>query len=273
MSIRGVATVWRWECTRLLGLVRVRVLLLATLAGPWLFVTALAVQGQVPRDTLFGEWVHTSGWAVPLVLLGFVGMWLVPLIVAIFASGVFAGEDEAGTWAGLLTRGRNRAEVFAGKCLATFAASAAAIAVAAVSSVLAGLAATGDQPLVGLSGNQVASGRAAGLVFASWATTLAPVLAFTAIALLCSVVTRATIPAVVIPVLVGIVCQVDSLIGTGDPLRHLIVTTPLESWHGLFASPVFLHPLWRGLVVSAVWLAGALGLAGYAFSRREFTSA
>jgi hypothetical protein len=43
-----------------------------------------------------------------------------------------------------------------------------------------------------------------------------------------------------------------------------------QTWHGLFADPVFLGPMWRGLAVSAVWFLLALGLAALAFGRGEF---
>src|SRR5579875_2849508 len=104
MSLMGVLTVWRWELVRLAGQLRVRVVLAFALVGPWLFVAGLAVQNQVPRDTLFGVWVHNSGWSVSLVVLTFTATWLFPLLVATVASGAFAGDHEAGIWPVLLTR-------------------------------------------------------------------------------------------------------------------------------------------------------------------------
>ena len=47
--------------------------------------------------------------------------------------------------------------------------------------------AVGDQPLVGLDGQLLASGHAAGAVLLAWACTLAPTLAFAAVGLLGSV--------------------------------------------------------------------------------------
>jgi ABC-2 type transport system permease protein len=269
----GALVVWRWELSRLAGQLRVRVVAGVALLGPWLLVAGLAAQGQVPRDTLFGIWVHASGWAVPLVVLTFTSTWLFPLLVATIASGVFAGDDEAGVWPVLLTRGRTRGDLFAGKVLAALTAAAVVVLVLAGSSILAGLALSGNHPLVGLSGNLLPAGRAATLTLASWASVLPPVLALTSLALLFSALTRNSVAAVLLPVAVGIRLQVDSFITGGDPLRHLLVTTPLAAWHGLLAQPGFLHPLLRGYEVSLAWFVVTLGLAAAVFRRREFLGA
>lgn len=273
MTAAGVFAVWRWELSRLARELRVQVAFGFALVGPWLFAGGLAVQPQVPRDTLFGIWVHSSGWALPLVALTFTATWLFPLLVATVASGAFAGDDEAGVWPVLLTRGRSRAELFIGKVAAALTVAAAVVMALAAASIVAGLALAGNHPLVGLSGNLLPAGKAAALVAESWASVLPPVLALTAVALLFSALTRSSVAAVLLPVGVGILLQVDSFIGGGDPLRHLLVTTPLFAWHGLLAHPMFLHPLLRGYEVSLAWFVVALGLAAAVFARREFSQA
>lgn len=269
--IAGSLTVTRWELVRLAGHIRVRVVAAFALLGPWLFVAGLALQSQVPRDTLFGIWVHSTGWSVPLVMLTFTATWLFPLLVATIASGAFAGDEEAGVWPVLLTRSRGRGELFAGKALACLVTVAVMVVLLAASSCAAGLALSGNASLVGLSGNLLPAGRAAALVAAGWASILPPVLALTAIALLFSAATRSSIAAVLITVGFGILLQIDSFISGGDALRHLLVTTPLSAWHGLLAQPIFLHPLLRGYLVSLVWFVVALAIASLAFARREFT--
>lgn len=272
MTVPATLTVWRWELLRLSGQLRVRVVLAFAVVGPWLFAAGLALQNQVPRDTLFGIWVHSSGWALPLVALTFTATWLFPLLVATVASGAFAGDDEAGVWPVLLTRSRTRAELFSGKVLACLTAVTVVVIVVAVSSIAAGLALSGSADLVGLSGNLLPSARAGALVAASWASVLPPVLALAAVALLFSALTRSSVAAVLLPVGLGILLQVDSLIGGGAPFRHLLVTTPLAAWHGLLAQPMFLHPLLRGYIASLVWFVVALAIAAAAFARREFAA-
>ena len=50
------------------------------LVGPFLAVAVLNVQSATPGDTPFGQWVHTSGFALPMVILGFGGQWLLPVL-------------------------------------------------------------------------------------------------------------------------------------------------------------------------------------------------
>src|ERR1019366_5266592 len=129
----GVLVVWRLELAKLRGQFRVRAIAAGCLVVPFLAVVGLNLQSSTPGDTPFGQWVHASGFAIPMVILGFGAQWLLP--------------------------------------------------------VLAGLLA-GAQPVVGLSGQLVPAGHAAGLVVASWASELPPVLGFTSVAVMLSVVSR-----------------------------------------------------------------------------------
>lgn len=124
--------------------------------------------GTVPADTLLGVWVHTSGFAVALVVLGFAGSWGFPVLAGVLAGDLFSSEDRYGTWKTILTRSCERKDLFAGKVLAASTFSVALVLVATLSSVVAGLLLTGDQPLVGLGGTVLGSARCLGLVLASW---------------------------------------------------------------------------------------------------------
>jgi ABC-2 type transport system permease protein len=63
---------------------------------------------------------------------------------------------------------------------------------------------------------------------------------------------------------------VSSVSGIGL-LRRAMLTTPLESWHGLFTAQPFSGPLVQGLVVSAAWTAACLYLAHTSLRRRDIT--
>ena len=76
------------------------------------------MQSAIPADTLFGQWVHQSGFAIPMVVLGFAGQWVLPFVIAVVAGDIFSSEDHFGTWKTILTRSRSRGELFAGKFLA-----------------------------------------------------------------------------------------------------------------------------------------------------------
>ena len=60
-------------------------------------------------------------------------------------------------------------------------------------------------------------------------------------------------------------------VGGVDPIRPRLLSTPLETWHGLLASPQFLTPLWGGFVVCAGWAAVTLVAAYLTVRDRDFT--
>ncbi|MFE4957331.1 hypothetical protein ACFRCW_25400, partial [Streptomyces sp. NPDC056653] len=64
---------YRFELVKLVSQWRIRLLVLACWIVPGLFVAAVSQQSTLPVDTLFGRWMHATGWAGPLVILGFAG--------------------------------------------------------------------------------------------------------------------------------------------------------------------------------------------------------
>jgi ABC-2 type transport system permease protein len=266
----GARSVLRVELAKLLAQTPARVLPVVCVLAPFAFVAVLAIQSAVPQDTLFGRWVHTTGFAVPLVVLGFAGAWGLPVIAGVAAGDSFAGEDRHGTWKTLLTRSCRRSDVFVGKTLAAFVYAAALVALLAASSIAAGVLTVGAQPLVGLSGQTIAPGHSLVLVVAGWAAALLPVLAFTSLAVLFSVVTRSSVAGVLGPLLVALVMQLLSLVGSGEIMRALLLSTTLDAWHGLFVAPAYAGPLEQSAVVSAVYVGVCLGVSWLVLRRRDF---
>src|SRR5262249_18460451 len=119
----GSLVVWRLELAKLSKLLRGPALTLGGLGGPVLAVPGPNPPSAAPGDSRFGQWVHVSGFAIPMVILGFGGQWFLPVITAVVAGDIFSAEDHFGTWKTILTRSRGRGELFAGKFLAalTFA--------------------------------------------------------------------------------------------------------------------------------------------------------
>jgi len=266
----AVGSVFRAERRKLMAQVPVRVLALACVLGPFAFAAVLKLQNGVPADTLFGVWVHSSGFAIALVVLGFGGSWGFPVIAGVLAGDLFSSEDRHGTWKSVLTRSALREDVFAGKALAAGAFATALLALAAVSSLLAGLLLTGAHPLVGLSGTQLSVGRALGLTLVSWLVSLLPMLAFTSMAMLFSVATRNGIIGVLGPVLVALAMQLLALIGSGSWVHLLLVASAFDDWHGLLSGHPFFGPLIVGSIVSVAWAAACLGGAWLLLRRRDF---
>jgi ABC-2 type transport system permease protein len=204
-------------------------------------------------------------------MLAFAAQWLFPLLCALVAGDIFANEDQHGTWKTILTRSVSRGQVFWAKTIAAIGFSVTALMVLAASTIASSLALIGTQPLTGLTGQQIGSGTALRLVIASWAIAIAPLIGFTALAILLSVTTRNPAVGVVAPVVVGLVMSLLGSLGGFDLPRRFLLTTPLESWHGLLTQHRFYGPLTLGLAVSAGWTVLCLSVAYVALRRRDIT--
>jgi ABC-2 type transport system permease protein len=266
----GVLSAYRIERRKLIAQLSTRVLALVCLLGPFAFGAILSQQSGVPADTLLGVWVHTSGYAVPFVILGFAGSWGFPVLAGALAGDMFSSEDRYGTWKTVLTRSCSRKELFVGKVLAAATLSSLLVALVACSSLAAGLILTGDQPLVGLSGTVLSPGECLLLVFVSWLLSLLAVLAFTSLAVLCSVVTRNGIMGVLGPVLLGLVMQLLALVGSGTWVHMLLLASAFDDWHGLLTTHAFYGPLIIGSCVCVLWTLACLAVSWRILSRRDF---
>jgi len=266
----GTGAAYRWEIIKLAALVRTRAMLIGCLVAPPIVVAILRSQ-RPPADTLFGRLIHQSGYAVPLLLLGFLTQWVFPLLTSLVAGDIFASEDQHGTWKTLLTRSVSRAQIFWAKTLAAVTFAVAVFVVLAASAIGSSLLLVGRQPLTGLSGQSIPSGPALGLVVAAWLATLPVLVGFTALSILLSVRTRNPALAVVGPVVIGLAMGLLSSVSGLGLLRRALLTTPLEAWHGLFTASPFTGPLVQGVVVSAIWTVVCLALAYSSLRRRDIT--
>jgi ABC-2 type transport system permease protein len=267
----GVRTVYLWELEKLTAQWRIRAVAAVCLLAPFAFVLALKTQDTVPSDTLFGRWVHDTGYAIPLVVLGFAGQWAFPLLTCVVAGDIFASEDHHGTWQTILIRSRTRAQIFIGKVLAAATFTVVVVALAGAGSIAAGVLLVGHQPLVALDGTLVSSGRAAELATLSWLCVLPPALGFTALGVLFSIATRHSAAGVMGPVLLGLLMQLYAYVDALDVIRHALLTTPFDAWHGLMFATPYYGPLVEGCAVSAVYAVVCL-VAGYLLlRRRDFT--
>jgi len=268
IRIAGVRRVVVGELTKLAAQAKVWLVLAACVVGPIAFVLATGVPGNLPEDTLFGRWVRTSGFAAPLVLLGFAGLWLLPALTSVVAGDIFSSEDRHGTWAALLTRSRTRGEVVTGKVVTALGFAVVAVVLLASSGIAAGVLLVGSQPLLGLSGTLLPPAHALPAIVLAWLSMLPPTLAFGALAMLVSVATRSSVAGVGVPVLAGFAMQLYALIDGPALVRRGMLATAFGAWHGLLSDPPFYGPLVDGTVASAVYFAACM--AGiYALLRRR----
>ncbi|MHB9857901.1 ABC transporter permease [Streptomyces sp. YIM S03343] len=266
-----VTRVYRFELVKLVSQWRIRLLLLACWTAPALFVIAVAQQSTLPSDTLFGRWMHATGWAGPLVVLGFAGTWALPLLTSVVAGDVFAAEDRLGTWRHLLVAVRSPRRIFAAKSLASLTVLLLLVAGLACSSTAGGLLAVGDRPLVGLDGHVLAPADAAGKVLLAWVCVLAPTLALAAIGLLGSVTLGRSPMGLLLPALVALAMQLAQMLPLPVVVRLSLPGYAFIAWNGLFTSPEQIGPLLIGIAVGLAWAVTATALACLLFLRRDFT--
>ncbi|MFC5907719.1 ABC transporter permease [Streptacidiphilus monticola] len=267
-----VARILRMELVKLFSPWRTRLLVLLCWLGPGLLVFGIDQQSTLPSDTLFGRWMHATGWAGSLVVLGVAGTWALPLVTSLVAGDVFASEDRLGTWRHLLVAVRSHRRIFAAKAIAALLAIGLLVAGLACSSAVGGLLAAGDQPLVGLDGHLLTGGDAAIEVLLAWACVLAPTLALASIGLLGSIALGRSPLGLVLPVLAALGMQTAQMLPLPVAVRLALPGYAFISWNGLFTDPQQLGPLLIGLAVSLAWAVLATALAYVLFLRRDFTN-
>lgn len=261
----------RWEMSKLGAQARARWTLLICLVAPIVIVLIISAQQRPPKDSLYGRYIHQSGFAVALLILGFAAQWILPLLTALVAGDIFASEDQHGTWKTVLTRSASRSQLFWAKTITALAFATAVLLVLAVTTIAASVMIVGSQGLIGLTGQDISSAESLRLVIESWATQLAPMLGFTCLALLLSVRSRNPAVGIAAPVVLGMVMQLIGGLGGIPAIRPLLLTTPFESWHGLLTGERFFAPLSTGLVVCGVWCVVSLTAALATLLRRDIT--
>jgi ABC-2 type transport system permease protein len=267
----GFGSALGFELRKLGAQWRARAVLLGALLAPVPVALAVHAQGNPPKDTLFGRYATTNGFALALLILGYAGQWVLPLLTAIVAGDIFASEDHHGTWKTILTRSASRRSVFAAKTVVALGFAVLVLLVLAASTLTASTLIGGHGPLTGLTGELIPSHQAWRLVSASWLSTIPPTLAFTGLAVLMSVWSRNAAVGIATPVVIGMVMQLVGATGGAEAVRPYLPTTAYEAWHGFLTSPAFHGPLVTGLVASTVWTVLTLGISWTLLRRRDIT--
>jgi ABC-2 type transport system permease protein len=265
----GLLTVYRWELRKLRSQKRTYLGLGAAALVPIIFVVALVVQGTGPDDVPFGRYVTTTGLAVPLVLLLFGAYWLFPLITALVAGDIVAAEDNNGTLKTILTRSVGRGRIFTAKVLAAISYAALAIVITGTVATVAGILASGFNPITSLSGTPVSAQKGLGLVGASLLVYLIPILAVSAIGILLSTVTRNSAAAVVGTLMFSLLLQLIGILPGLGWLQPYLLSTQFNAWQGFLRTPVDWAPVVRAVWVCALYGVPSLAIAATVFSRRD----
>lgn len=265
-------TVVGWEIRKLAAQKRTWLGLAASFLAPVVLVVAMSLPNTpLPKDIVFGRFIRDSGFAGPLVLLGFGGIFFFPMLTAMVSGDLFASEDHHGTWKTYLTRSVSRPQVFVAKLVAGMGYALLAMLIMVTVAIPACGLRFGFKPLISLSGGDIAAGQALRLVIFSWALSALPVLAFTAIALSASVLTRNSVSGVLFPVILSFLMQLVAFLSGATLVRHYLLTTQFEAYHGLFHDPGYPAMVIRAMWLSVVYAVPPLVVSYRVFTRRDVT--
>jgi ABC-2 type transport system permease protein len=267
--VTAVARVYRWEIAKLLAQKRTYLGLGTAVVVPIIFVVVLVLKSGGPNDVPLGRYIRDTGLAVPFVVLFFMSIWGLPLITALVAGDIVASESHNGTLKTILTRSRERGEVFAGKVLATATYTLSLVFLMGIVGLCAGSIAWGFHPLTSLSGTQVTAARGLALLLASLAVYALPLAGIAAFGLLLSTVTRNSAAAVVGALMWALLMQLLGVLPGTESIRPYLLGTQFEAWHGFLRTPTDWTPVTRAIWLCAIYIGVPLTIAYLVFLRRD----
>ena len=267
--IAAVGKVYEWEIAKLLAQKRTYLGLISAILVPIVFVVVLVLQTGGPNDVPLGRYIRDTGLAAPFVVLFFMSIWGFPLITALVAGDIVAAEAHNGTLKTILTRSRERGEVFAGKVLASFTYTLAVIVGMATVGTVAASIAWGFHPLTSLSGTKVSAGHGLGLLAASLAVYLLPLAGIAAFGLLLSTVTQNSAASVVGTLMWALLMQLLGVLPGTESFRPYLLGTQFEAWHGFLRTPADWTPVIRAIWVCALYVGIPLTAGYLVFLRRD----
>jgi ABC-2 type transport system permease protein len=265
----GVARVYKWEVLKLLAQKRTYLGLGAAMVVPLIFVTVLIVKAGGPNDIPLGRYIRQTGLATPFVILFFMSIWAFPLITALVAGDIVASESHNGTLKTILTRSRDRGEIFAAKILATFTYTALVVLAMGVVAFVAATIEWGFNPLISLSGSTVSAWHGLGLLGATLAIYAWPMAGIAAFGIFLSTVTRNSAAAVVGTLMWALFMQLLGVLPGTESIRPYLLGEQFQAWQGFLRVPADWTPIVRALWVCALYVAIPLGAGYLVFLRRD----
>jgi ABC-2 type transport system permease protein len=264
-----VTRVYKWELLKLLAQKRTYLGFGTAVAVPIIFVVVLNIQNGGPNDIPLGRSIRETGLATPFVVLFFMSIWAFPLITALVAGDIVAAESHNGTLKTILTRSRDRGEIYAGKVAAAVTYTVLAVFAMGVVALVAASIAWGFHPLTSLSGTTVSAAHGLGLLGATLAIYAWPMAGIDAFGIMLSTVTRNSAASVVGTLMWALLMQLLGVLPGTESIRPYLLGTQFDAWHGFLRTPADWVPVVRALWVCALYVSVPL-FAGYlVFLRRD----
>lgn len=264
-----MTAVYRWEVAKLLAQKRTYLGLGAAMLVPLVFVLVLEFKSGGPNDIPLGRYIRQTGLATPFVVLFFMSIWAFPMITALVAGDIVAAETHNGTLKTILTRSRERGELYTGKILAAVTYTVVAVVAMAVVGLVAASVAWGFNDLTSLSGTTVSAAHGLALLAASLGIYVVPMIGIAAFGLLLSTVTRNSAASVVGTLMWALLMQLLGVLPGTEPIRPYLLGTQFEAWHGFLRTPPDWVPVVRALWVCAIYIAIPLAAGYLVFLRRD----
>src|SRR5437016_5348532 len=241
--IAAVGKVYEWELAKLLAQKRTYLGLVSAILVPIVFVVVLVLQTGGPNDVPLGRYIRDTGLAAPFVVLFFMSIWGLPLITALVAGDIVAAESHNGTLKTILTRSRDRGQVYLGKVLAALTYTTVVVFAMGIVGLVAASIAWGLGPLTSLSGTRVSAGQGIELLAASLAVYLLPMAGIAAFGVLLSTVTRNSAASVVGTLMFALLMQLIGVLPGTEAIRPYLLGTQFEAWHGFLRQPTDWEPV------------------------------
>jgi ABC-2 type transport system permease protein len=267
--IAAVGRIYEWELAKLLAQKRTYLGLLSAMVIPVVFVVVLLLQPGGPNDVPLGRYIRQTGLAVPFVVLFFMSIWGLPLITALVAGDIVAAESHNGTLKTILTRSRERGEIFTGKVLAALTYTLVVVFAMGLVGLIAGTIAWGFHPLTSLSGTRVSAGHGLGLLMASLAVYFLPLAGIAAFGVMLSTLTRNSAASVVGTLMWALLMQLLGVLPGTESIRPYLLGTQFDAWHGFLRTPADWAPVIRAIWLSALYIGLPLIAAYLVFLRRD----
>ena len=261
--------IYKWELLKLLAQKRTYLGLSVAVLVPLIFTFVLIIKPGGPNDIPLGRYIRETGLALPFVVLFFMSIWAFPLITALVAGDIVASESHNGTLKTILTRSRDRGQIYAGKVLAAFTYTAVVVLAMGVVAVTAASIEWGFNPLTSLSGTTVSAQHALGLLAASLAIYAWPMAAIAAFGIFLSTVTRNSAAAVVGTLMWALFMQLLGVLPGTESIRPYLLGEQFQAWHGFLRTPADWTPVVRARWVCALYVTIPLAAGYLVFVRRD----
>jgi ABC-2 type transport system permease protein len=264
-----MSRVYKWELLKLIAQKRTYLGLGVAMIVPLIFVFVLIFKAGGPNDIPLGRYIRQTGIALPFVVLFFMSIWAFPLIAALVAGDIVASESQNGTLKTILTRSRNRGQIYAAKVLAAFTYTVLILLASGAVGVIAASIEWGFNPLTSLSGTTLSAGHALGLLAASLAVYAWPLLGIAAFGIMLSTITRNSAAAVVGTLMWALFMQLLGVLPGTESIRPYLLGEQFQAWQGFLRTPADWTPVIRAAWVCAIYAALPIAAGYLVFVRRD----